>query len=294
MLEVGLGGRLDAVNVIDCDCAVITNIGMDHQEYLGNDRASIAREKAGIVRQGRPVVIGEPEPPETLLAAAARAGAPVFLAGRDFAADPSSLRFEFAEFGVQAIIHRGGLSGAHQIANRAAALAAFLLAVPESLARVERCVQALDETRLSGRLQRLCRQPEVLVDVGHNALAAQAISAELDAARHEGVIRCVIAMFRDKDVEAVGARLRGNVDHWYCAGLPGDRGQSGQELADRLLAVAPVGASIYDEVPDALDAAMADSGTGDVILVFGSFVTAATALKVIESTAEERRTWTER
>ena len=144
------------------------------------------------------------------------------------------------------------------------------------------------------RFQRLRRQPDVVIDVGHNELAAMAVSDELTSAYPDALVRCVIAMFRDKDVEAVCARLRENIDSWYCAGLPGDRGQSGEALAERLSAPAPVRASAHAEVEDALKAAMRDAGADEVVLVFGSFVTAAAALKVLESTAEERGTWTER
>lgn len=281
VMEVGLGGRLDAVNLLDADVAVITPIGLDHQEYLGPDLESIGREKAGIIRPGQDVVCGEPQPPGSVLDAVAAQGARLQRLGVEFfaRAAPGGVLFESA--GVQLELPRPVLPGAYQLDNMATALAAVLTRLPAAAGDPAALARGLRSVRLEGRLQRVSQHPAVWIDVGHNPLGARAVAAALaeiaaaDGLRHT---RCVLGMLVDKDAAAAAAELSRVVSHWYCASLAGSRGQTGEALAARIGAAAGSAApKVFDSVEAALDAALADSSPADGILVFGSFLTAAAA-----------------
>ena len=281
VLEVGLGGRLDAVNLVDADCAVITPIGLDHQEYLGNDRESIGREKAGIIRRGRPVVCGDEAPPASVREVAAHLDAPLLCYGRDFGVErlAASLRYRFGERVLDLPLPT--LPGSHQPANLATGLTAVLTLVPEAAADIEGLRRGLRSVRLPGRFQKMREQPSLWIDVGHNPLAADAVAASLRELRSEGAIRrcrCVLATLADKDAAGVAGALAGVVTDWYCAPTAGSRGQTAQALADRIRPAPGVSAPrVFDSVAGALEAALADSEATDGVLVFGSFLTAAEA-----------------
>lgn len=277
VLEVGLGGRLDAVNIIDADCAVITPVGIDHQEYLGPDRESIGREKAGIIRAGRPVVCGEPEPPRSVLDTAKRLGAPVRRFGHEFDIGErgDALRWVGPEGALD--LPRPPMPGAHQRANLAAAVAAVAALVPGAIDQPDALGPAIAGTWVPGRLQVVQDEPRVLVDVGHNPMAAEAIASALRDSGTRPVV-CVLGMLRDKDASGVAAALDSVVDAWHCCGLGGDRGRSGEDLAGDVLAVVGAGrVRRFDDVAAGLDAALATAEPGDTVLVFGSFHTAAEA-----------------
>lgn len=281
VLEIGLGGRLDAVNLLDADCAVITPIGLDHQEYLGSDLQSIGREKAGIIRAGRPVVCGEENPPASVLQAAASAGAPLRRLGVDYraAVHAGGVRFSAGERVLE--LPLPALRGPHQLANLATAVAAVLELLPEAAADPAGLARGLRTVTLPGRFERLAERPALWIDVGHNPLGAQAMAAalgELLAVRRIRQCRCVLAMLADKDAAGAVSELRDAISAWYCAGTPGSRGQSAEQLAARIRDAA--GASPVRQFPSvaaALDAALADSALDDGVLVFGSFLTAAEA-----------------
>jgi len=281
VLEIGLGGRLDAVNLLDADCAVITPIGLDHQEYLGSDLQSIGREKAGIIRAGRPVVCGEENPPASVLHAAAALGAPVRRLGVDFraAAQAEGVRFSAGECVLD--LPPPALPGPHQVANMATGIAAVLELLPNVARDAEGLARGLRSVELPGRFERLAERPTLWLDVGHNPLGAQAVAAALGELLAEGRIRqclCVLAMLGDKDAAGVVTELRDAVSAWYCAGTSGSRGQGAEQLAARIRDAA--GASpvrCFSSVSAALDAAMAEATPEDGVLVFGSFLTAAEA-----------------
>ena len=279
VLEVGLGGRLDAVNILDADCAVITPIGLDHQEYLGDDLDSIAREKAGVIRHAAPVVCGETAPPAPVLARAAELNAPLRRLGLEFHIDceRNACRFRMGEFSLS--LPAPALRGAHQAANMATGLAAVLSLVPEAALCSADLIRGLQSVALPGRLQTLSGRPRVWVDVGHNPLAAAAVASALRADVAGGQTRCVLAMLADKDVRGVVEHLDPEVSAWYCAGLGGARGQTGRQLARRLGlprdGIVPV---VCASVAEAFEAALADSAEADRVLVFGSFQTAGQAL----------------
>jgi dihydrofolate synthase/folylpolyglutamate synthase len=277
VMEVGLGGRLDAVNLLDADCAVITPVGLDHQEYLGNDLYSIGTEKAGIIRPGRPLVCGEAEPPASILEIAARNGAPVVRLEKDFSARTCGDHSCFRMGGLELELPLPVLRGAHQLNNAATGLAAVLQLIPEAATRPGALSRGLASVELRGRFDRVHDDPDVWIDVGHNPMGAKVIAQALRArgAGSGRKIRCVLAMLADKDAEAVAAELSAVISSWYCAGLLGDRGQSGQRLAQRVASV--IGTEtvkVFERVHEALQSALDESEPGDGVLVFGSFHTA--------------------
>ena len=286
VMEVGLGGRLDAVNILDANCTVITTVGLDHQEYLGDDRESIGREKAGIIRRKIPLVCGETNPPASVMAEATRLQAPVLRLGHEFDAidDHENIRFVKGETGF--LLPRPQMIGRHQVNNLATALAALLELVPDASGSVHQLVRGMASVSLTGRLQQVSSHPRVYVDVGHNALAAEAILDALrKTARPDAELNCycVIGMLVDKDAAAVAQILGPVVSNWYCAGLGGERGQTGEELATRIRAGA-VNAKVIScaDVESALDAALdalnRDRPSPACVLVFGSFLTAGQAI----------------
>ena len=282
VMEVGLGGRLDAVNILDPDCAVITPIGLDHQEFLGPDRESIGAEKAGIIRDSVPVICGEPEPPASVVGAVADKSAPLYRLGREFSVLVRGRIVTF-EIGNQRFeLPLPAMRGQHQVNNMATAVAALLVSFPESPSIGESLSAGLQRVRVPGRLQQLSYSPLVLVDVGHNPLAAEAVAAairEASSIRPGGRCRCVFAMLKDKDAAEVAVVLNPVVDEWFCAGLEGDRGQTGIELSRHILASATPRVKVCPDVTSAFAQAMEESSANDCVLVFGSFLTAAAALE---------------
>jgi dihydrofolate synthase/folylpolyglutamate synthase len=276
ILEVGLGGRLDAVNLIDADLAIVTSIDLDHQDWLGEDREVIGYEKAGIYRTGRPAICGETDPPQRLVAHATAIGAELQLAGRDFRVRRQADGWDF----LAGKASRHGLPlpamrGAHQLANAATALAG-LAAIADRLPVDQRAVrEGLLDTRVPGRMEVIPGDPLWLLDVGHNPHAARALAALLAEQYVAGRTYAVLAMFGDKDVAGVAQALAGRVDHWLLAGLDGPRGVSAAQLRRRL----PVEwiAEEFVDVAAALQRARQLAGPGDRVLVCGSFVTVAQA-----------------
>lgn len=297
VLEIGLGGRLDAVNLLDADCAVITPIGLDHQEYLGSDLMAIGREKAGIIRAGRPVICGEAHPPDSVLQTAEALGAPVKRFGREFRAELRAATRTGARTGPQsgadhAVVRFSAgdlafdlpppaLPGPHQLANQATGVAAVLELLPTAVDDLPGLRRGLRSVRLPGRFERVAERPALWIDVGHNPLAARVVAAALDELLSGGRIRrcrCVLAMLADKDAAGAVSELRGRVSAWYCAGTPGSRGLGGVALAERIRGTAgDAQIRVFESVAEALDAALADSQPEDGVLVFGSFLTAAAA-----------------
>lgn len=301
LLEVGLGGRLDAVNIVDADCAVVVTVDLDHMEYLGPDRESIGREKAGILRAGRPAIIGETRPPESLLEHARGIGARVEMLGRDFGwspqldrltwwhREPAQARYVAPPEGADTgIVLRGelALEGAFQYHNAAAAVAA-LNALGE---RVRWSADALAKTGyagtgtplLVGRLQHLGDSPDIVTDVGHNPQAARELAHWLDRHRVAGVLRAVFGALRDKDIESVVKALGMRVGHWYLGGLVDEspRGEAIERLAARVRTALPdARCQEYPDIPAALAAARAEAAPDDRILAFGSFHVVAPVLR---------------
>lgn len=278
VLEVGLGGRLDAVNIIDADVSVITTVDIDHADWLGNDRESIGAEKAGIIRGWKPVILGEIDPPSSVLRRAYVLGANAIRFGSDFFAEPvDSERWRWRDVSFRIELPQPALWAPVQRNNAATAIAA-LRALDRPVPRAA-WAQGVAQAQVAGRLQRFQRgEVEVLVDVGHNPQAATALAAALKAQRVAGRTLAVYAALADKDAEGVVQALQAQVDAWYLAGLEGTRGQSAAQLRARLQGTGAAQAALADDVLAALDAALAQAGAGDRVLVFGSFHTVADAL----------------
>ncbi len=282
ILEVGLGGRLDAVNLVDPDVAVITTVDLDHQAFLGDDRETIGREKAGIARAWRPLVLGEDDPPASVLRHAYAIGASAIRAGSDFLVDedvgPSRWRWREPGFALELPLPR--LVGPAQLRNAATAIAALRaldLALPDSA-----WSKGVAAAQVPARLQRHhVDGVEVLVDVGHNPQAARTLSAALAAAPVPGRTLAVYAALADKDARGVVAALAGVVDGWHLAGTvdAGARGQDGATLRAALANTAAEAAPVHSDTDAALDAALGEAYPGDRVLAFGSFAVAAAAVR---------------
>ncbi len=283
VLEVGLGGRLDAVNIVDADVAVITTVDIDHSEWLGEDREAIGVEKAGIIRGWKPVILGETDPPSSVLARAYLLGANAIRGGSDFFADViDAQHWRWRDVGFSIDLPTPGLRGPIQLRNAASAIAALrTLDKPLSRAAI---TEGVATARIRGRLQAVQRNGvDVLVDVGHNPQAARELAAALKAAPVAGRTRAVFAALQDKDAAGVVEALGGQVDAWHLAGLDGARAQSAQALQARLQDTAAADARQHATVADALEAALAAAAAGDRVLVFGSFHTAAQALQWLDA-----------
>jgi dihydrofolate synthase/folylpolyglutamate synthase len=282
LLEVGLGGRLDAVNIVDADAAIVTTVDLDHMEWLGNDRESIGREKAGIFRAGRPAIIGESDPPHSLAAEARRIGARLLRAGHEYTTRPDGEHWAWRCDDETLDLPLPGLPAHSQVANAAAAITA-LHALRDRLAWNPRTIaQGVREAKVAGRLQCIADAPQVIVDVAHNPQAARELARWLEANPVSGKTVAVFGALGDKDVSGIVRPLDAHFAHWHLVGLENDspRGLAVAELAQRVRDVAP-GASFSEhaDVPSALSAARAQANAHDRILVFGSFFMVAAAMR---------------
>ena len=284
VLEVGLGGRLDAVNIIDADVAVITTVDLDHMDWLGPDRDSIGREKAGIARAGRPVIVGDPEPPAGLLDALAERGALVERAGSDFSIErhADGWRWLYRDGGAMELPDPA-LAAPVQYANAAAAIAALQVLGLDGLtpsAFFTVVSNGLHEVRAPARLQTLGGEPAVVVDVGHNPQAARALAEWLDT-QPPAQVHAVYGALADKDVAGVIAALGVRIDHWHLAGLDraSPRGLAVDALAGILQQVLPQASfDVHADVAEALAAARTATPPGGRVLAFGSFFVASAVL----------------
>ncbi len=283
ILEVGLGGRLDAVNVIDADCAIITSIDLDHMDWLGPDREAIGFEKAGIMRAGRPVVVSDPQPPQSVLAHAESLGADLWLFGRDhnYAGDRQQW-----SWGGRAKRFNGmaypSLRGANQLLNASGVLAALEAMRPRLPVSAQAVRTGLATVELPGRFQIVPGQPTLILDVAHNPHAAATLAVNLDQMGFFPRTHVVWGAMSDKDMAGMVDKLRHLVDAWYCCDLPTPRAAPGSQLADIVRAVSSqpgalsnpkANVSTHPDPMAALHAALAAADPADRILVFGSFFT---------------------
>jgi len=281
VLEVGLGGSLDAVNIVCADCAIVASVDLDHQAFLGNDRESIGFEKAGIFRAGRPAIFGDADPPARLVEHAGAIGAKLQLFGRDFRFEAGERQWDFIGLrGAKRALPMPALRGRWQLKNASSVLAALdelQEQLPISLGEVKR---GLTLVRLPGRLQVLPGRPSIVLDVAHNPHAARALAGALGDMGFFRNTRAVFAMLADKDIAGVIDALHHRIDAWYVAAADAERAAPAAEVA-ALLAQRGLAAvtRTFATVPSALDAARRDAGPDDRILVFGSFYTVAEALR---------------
>jgi len=283
ILEVGLGGRYDSVNAFDCDCAVITSIALDHMEYLGPDRERIGLEKAHIMRTGKPAIVSDPQPPQSVIDHARAIGADLWLLGRDF--NHAGDRQQWAWSGRGRRYHGmsyPALRGANQLLNASGAIAA-LMALRDRLpinAQAVRTGLALVE--LPGRFQIVPGQPALVLDVAHNPQAVGALALNLDAMGFFPRTHAVFGAMRDKDIPGLLEKIGPLVDCWHCCDLPSTRAATATELVALVKAAAgqrAVTVQAHESPAAALLAAAAGADAADRIVVFGSFYTVGGVLK---------------
>ena len=279
VLEVGLGGRLDAVNVVDADCVVLTSVGIDHSEYLGSTREAIGREKAGIFRAAMPAVVADPSPPASVLEEGRRIGAKLLLIGRDFGYQAQGTQWAYwGPAGKRSGLAHPALRGVAQLRNASAAIAA-LDALRERLPIAMKDVRrALSGVVLPGRFQVLPGRPQLVLDVAHNPEAAAVLAANLGDSGFSPETIAVFGMLKDKDIAGVVRAVAPRITRWHLATLPGPRGADSSYLKEMLLEEKiqnPV--FEYASVAEALAAAKSEAAENDKIVVFGSFLTVAGA-----------------
>jgi dihydrofolate synthase/folylpolyglutamate synthase len=288
LLEVGLGGRLDAVNIIDADAAIVTTVDLDHQDWLGNDRDSIGYEKAGIFRGGRAAIVGETDPPGSLTAHALDIGAKLRIADRDFQFEREAAGggWRWRSGATRLELPPPLLAAPCQLANASAAIAA-LHALRAPLGWNPQAIgQGVANARVGARLQRFGTSPELIVDVAHNPQAARVLGEWLRSQPFAGRTLAVFGALGDKDVRGVVDALGGEIDGWFLAGLERDspRGLTAEALNALLETAAQPHASLiaHADPAAALAAAFATAQPGDRVLAFGSFFIAAAALVFAE------------
>lgn len=284
ILEVGLGGRLDAVNAVEPDCSIVTGVALDHMDYLGPTRESIGLEKAGIFRAGKPAICGDPAPPSTLVEHARAIGADLRIQGRDYGFSGDKVQWNFVgrESRRNSLAYPA-LRGANQLLNASTVLAAL-----ESLsARLPVSMQAVREglmkVELPGRFQVLPGRPAVVLDVAHNPQAAGVLAENLANMGFFPDTWAVCGMLADKDIAGSLAHLVPRVDHWAVCDLPGPRGSSAVQLADALKALGVVAdITSFADPATAFRSVRERAGEGDRIIVFGSFLTVSDVMHVAE------------
>ena len=275
ILEVGLGGRLDAVNIVDPNIAVITSIDLDHQEWLGDNREAIAREKAGIFRAGIPAIVGEPEPPKTLLEAADKLAVKAHWQGQEFQYQVSDGKFSWRnkDFSFEALSLP--LIPAQNASTALQVLAS--MAMPLNHDFVE---QLFSQTQLAGRRQIIQQQPTIMLDVAHNPHATRLLAADI-AQQSYGRVIAVVGMLADKDIQHSLEPLLTQVDCWHCASLSVPRGAASEQLVCVLSQAEMV--LEFASVTAAYVAAVELAQKDDLILVFGSFYTVAEVMTHVEA-----------
>jgi len=286
ILEVGLGGRLDAINLFDSDCAIVTGIAMDHMDYLGDTREAIGFEKAGIYRSGRPALCGDPNPPVTLVEHAQKIGARLLVQGRDYGFKGDKQQWNFVgQTQRRNSLAYPALRGANQLLNASTVLMALetleeRLPVPMQAVR-----QGLMVVELPGRFQVLPGRPSVVLDVAHNPQAAGVLADNLASMGFYPETWAVCGMLSDKDIAGSLAHLVGRVDHWLLCDLPGPRGAKAEFLAKVLQGLAAKGTvECFAGPAQAFDEARKRAAEGDRIVAFGSFLTVADVMNAASAT----------
>jgi dihydrofolate synthase/folylpolyglutamate synthase len=285
ILEVGLGGRLDAVNIVDPDVAVVTTVAIDHVDYLGATREDIGREKAGIFRPAKPAICADPDPPSSLIAHAAAIGATLVRIGRDYGYTAQSAQWDYwGPGGARHGLPYPALRGNYQLANASTALCAadaLRDRVPLSMGAVRAALVGIE---WPGRFQVLPGRPVTVLDVAHNPQAARAFADNLGGMGFHPRTIAVFGIMSDKDIDAVIAPLIPRVDRWEVATLPPPRGSGADALRQRLqdAGVAPGAVREYADPAAAYRAAREEAAEADRIIVFGSFLTVASALAAKE------------
>ena len=279
ILEVGLGGRLDAVNLMDADAALVTSIGIDHQAWLGDDRDAIGAEKAGILRAGKPAVYAESDMPAGFLQAATAISARLSHLGEDYHYTGEGSEWSWQS--REALLHAlplPAMRGRYQLQNAAGVLMLLQLLRQQLPVSRDAIRRGIMQAKLPGRFQLIAGEPLIILDVAHNREAAAALATNLDAMPRTGKLRALFSMYADKPLQAVVATLDHAVDEWHLYPLDDERGFGADELHAAVEAAAHAGVVSHDSLQDAFQAVKQASETGDVILIFGSFQVVGEAL----------------
>jgi dihydrofolate synthase/folylpolyglutamate synthase len=292
ILEVGLGGRLDATNLIDTDCAVITSIDLDHTELLGKTRDAIGFEKAGIMRAGKPAICSDPLPPKSIIDHAKNVGADLWLLARDFHLGGDKQQWSWAASEGRGRRQYNGLAypalrGANQLINAAGVLAALDAIRPLLPVTAQAVRNGFAFVELPGRFQIIPGQPTLVLDVAHNPHAIAALTANLDAMSYHPRTHAVFGAMADKDLAAMLPKISPLIDHWYVCDLPTPRAATASALQSQIEAMlmmekkrlnSPT-VSLHTNPQAALDAALKAADPTDRIVVFGSFFTVGGVLQ---------------
>ncbi|WP_458574834.1 bifunctional tetrahydrofolate synthase/dihydrofolate synthase [Polynucleobacter sp. HIN9] len=275
ILEVGMGGRLDAVNIVDADCAIVTSIDLDHMAYLGNTREAIAFEKAGIFRPKAIAICGDPMPPTSLINHAKEIGADLYLMGKDYSFTGDQQQWGWSGRGKRfSGLGYPALRGANQLLNASAVIAALIALHDRLPVSAQDIRNGLALVELPGRFQVLPGRPTVVLDVAHNPHAAATLAQSIEAMAYHPYTYAVFGAMADKDIEGVLKPMLDIVDYWYCTDLPTPRAASAHDLVKRLQALNKE-ALVFPNPGAAYQAALDKAGEGDRITVFGSFYTVA-------------------
>ncbi len=284
LLEVGLGGRLDAVNAFDPDCAIVTGIDLDHMDYLGDTREKIAFEKAGVFRAGVPAICGDPDPPESLLRHASAIGADLMCHGREFRCIAHDIDWTYDGPVLMEHLPMPNLIGEFQLNNAACVITAIEALQKRLPVNAEAIAAGLVHVRLAGRFERIGDSPETILDVAHNPQAARVLAENLRMISGAEKIRAVFGVLADKDIEGVIEPMVALVDQWYVAAVRQPRGASAEHVMQALRAQMPdANATAYQDLTEAYAQACRDAGKNDKIIVFGSFFTVSEIMLAMRS-----------
>jgi dihydrofolate synthase/folylpolyglutamate synthase len=285
ILEVGLGGRLDAVNVFEPDSTIVTSIDLDHMEFLGDTRECIGAEKAGVFRANIPAICGDENPPNSLIEYANRIGAPLKLIGRDFKveADKESWTYRADQFSIEHM-PMPALIGDFQLNNAACVLTTIQSLQHLLPVQVDAIETGLKTVKLAGRFQSWSNNPDIILDVAHNPHAAKSLAINLKQSRHQGKTIAVFAMLADKDITGVIQALSSEIDAWYVATIDNVRGAASSSLSKMILDALPSAeVKIFNQVVDAFHQACIDANENDRIITLGSFFTVAEVMQDLQT-----------
>ncbi len=285
ILEVGLGGRLDAVNVFDPDCTIVTSVDLDHMDFLGDTREHIGGEKAGIFRKGIAAICGDLKPPRTLIDYANKIGADLKLIKRDFEFDQQENTWAYqSKEGLLKDLPMPALIGEFQLHNAACVISAVGSLQQRLFVKLDAIHQGLKSVTLQGRYQYLSFHPDIILDVAHNPHAAKSLAINLLNTKPTGKTIAVFAMLADKDIPGVVKAIAGEIDVWHVAGIQNARGADAELIKSFVNAELPNSViQLFNHVENAYHQACIDANENDRIIVVGSFFTVAEVLRVIQT-----------
>lgn len=284
ILEVGLGGRLDAANIWDASVAVITSIGVDHIEWLGDNREDIGKEKAGIMRKNTPVICGDKNPPQSIQKESARIGAKLLQIGKDFDYISQGSRWEWKGFEQNFELIKPKLPGEFQLNNAATAIASLLSQQSLFTINKQAIEKGLTLATIPGRLQVVQNNPKIILDVAHNPHAAEQLSLYLDTNPIKGKTYALFSILKDKDIDKVLATLAHNIDEWHCIPLESSRGITLNELKTAIhKQINNTDVYTYENMNDAFYSLKKMAKIEDRVVVFGSFLVVSQFIQISQS-----------